>query len=157
MTNRDGPSPRVSLADRLDHLFTSVRHPDGREYSHREVAEAVSTDGAAEGVSISHSYIGMLRKGERDNPTVKHLEGIARFFGVPVAYFFNQDTAAEVDRDLDQLRALKELRVRALALRQTLPANLAELSSIIDVIKDLSTGESEARNTEADQRLTDNG
>src|SRR6266536_1727734 len=114
MTDRaDETGPPETLAARLNKLFASVRKPGGAEYSQREVAEGVTELGEP----ISHSYVGQLRKGEKDNPTLRHLRGLARFFGVPVEYFTNDDVAAQVDLELDKLRALQALRVRTAAMR----------------------------------------
>lgn len=127
------------LARRLDNLFRSVRRPDGREYSHREVAEAITSSGEP----ISHSYIGQLRAGDKDNPTIKHLRALARFFGVPVEYFTNDEIAADVDRELRTLTALKELQIKTVALRSTLlpeaERSLAELARIVEVIREIET------------------
>jgi transcriptional regulator with XRE-family HTH domain len=40
---------------------------------------------------VSGTYLWLLRTGQRDNPTMKHLIAIARFFGVPPTYFFPDD------------------------------------------------------------------
>jgi transcriptional regulator with XRE-family HTH domain len=139
----DGVDPHVPepLAARVDKLFRTVRRPDGREYSHREVADAITTAGEP----ISHSYIGQLRAGDKDNPTLRHLRALARFFGVPVEYFTSEAVAAEVNRELDVLAALKELRVQTVALRQSvLPEaqrSLAQLSRIMDAIRELDQGD----------------
>jgi transcriptional regulator with XRE-family HTH domain len=126
-----------ALAQRLDNLFRSVRRSDGREYSHREVAEAITSSGEP----ISHSYIGQLRAGDKDNPTIKHLRALARFFGVPVEYFTNEEIAADVDRELRTLTAMKELQIKTVALRSTLlpeaERSLAELARIVEVIREI--------------------
>lgn len=96
------------LAIRLNHLFATV-HPGGRgPYSNEEVARAIR----AQGGDISKQYIAYLRKGERDNPRMHHLEALARFFGVPVAYFFDDQAADRVDARLDQLGALRDAGLR---------------------------------------------
>ncbi|WP_158289874.1 helix-turn-helix domain-containing protein [Micromonospora sp. S4605] len=147
-THVDGAAGQT-LAQRLDNLFLSVRRPDGREHSHREVAEAVT----AAGEPISHSYIGQLRAGDKDNPTIKHLRALARFFGVPVEYFTNEETAADVDRELRMLTALKELQVKTVALRRTLlpeaERSLSELARIVEVIREIEmTQDGERRSRE---------
>src|SRR6476660_9294932 len=132
----DGAVPG-SLAQRLDNLFTKVRKPGGREYSHREVAEAITLAGEP----ISYSYIGQLRAGDKDNPTLRHLRALARLFGVPVEYFTSERLAAEMDRELDRAAAL---RVQTVALRESvLPEaerSMASLSRIVEVIRRLEQG-----------------
>jgi transcriptional regulator with XRE-family HTH domain len=104
----------VTLAEKLDRLFGTV-HPPGRgEYSYEEVAAAIRE----RGVMISHTYIWQLRKGARDNPTKRHLEALAEFFGVNAAYFLDDDEAARrIDEQLELLAALRDNAVRTMALR----------------------------------------
>ncbi|MFF5364780.1 helix-turn-helix domain-containing protein [Streptomyces scabiei] len=106
-------APRHSLADKLNHLFQVVV-PSGRgPYGNEEVAQKITEAG----VPISGSYIWLLRKGQRDNPTLRHIEGLAKFFGVPAAYFFDDDVTDQVDRQLELMHAMRDSRVRNLALR----------------------------------------
>jgi transcriptional regulator with XRE-family HTH domain len=90
-------------------------HPAGRgPYSNEEVAAAIEERG---GPTISGTYIWLLRKGRRDNPTKKHLEALASFFGVPPAYFFDDETATQLAAQLRLLAALRDSSVRDIALR----------------------------------------
>ncbi|SDG08406.1 Transcriptional regulator, contains XRE-family HTH domain [Lentzea fradiae] len=89
-----------SLADRLNHLFARYTARSGQEYSNEHVAAAI----ADTGVTISQSYIWQLRKGKKDNPTFKHLQALAGFFGVPVSYFFDDEVTDRVDQQLETLR-----------------------------------------------------
>jgi transcriptional regulator with XRE-family HTH domain len=136
----NGGNAPDTIAGRLDRLFHTVRNADGKPYSYREVAEAIT----ATGEPISHSYIRNLRTDPRANPTVQHLRALARFFGVPVEYFTSEQLAVEVDRELDLAAALREMRVQTVALRESvLPeaeASLAALAKIVDVIRGLEQG-----------------
>jgi hypothetical protein len=103
-----------TLANKLDHLFKTV-HPANRgEFSYREVAAAIEAQG---GPTISASYIHMLRTGGKDNPTKRHIEGLARFFGVPPGYFFDDEEADKIDAQLEVLAAMRDAGVRNIALR----------------------------------------
>ncbi|UWZ34100.1 helix-turn-helix transcriptional regulator [Dactylosporangium roseum] len=103
----------MTLAAKLDRLFRTV-HPAGRaEYTYEEVASAIRE----RGVMISHTYIWQLRKGNRDNPTKRHLEALAEFFGVNPAYFLDDDAARRIDDQLELLAALRDNAVRTVALR----------------------------------------
>ncbi|APU14329.1 MULTISPECIES: helix-turn-helix domain-containing protein [Actinoalloteichus] len=102
-----------SLADKLNYLFSKVRVAGQAEYSNEHVAAAIRE----QGVNISQSYIWALRKGRSDNPTKRHLEALASFFGVPPAYFFDDAHAARVDAQLDLITALRDADVRDVALR----------------------------------------
>ena len=107
-----GGQPAKTLAQKIDHLFTVV-HPPGGEYTHEQVASAIEDAG---GPPISATYLWQLRKGMRDNPTKRHLEALSTFFGVPPAYFFDDETTAAVDADLEVLVALRDPQLRELAV-----------------------------------------
>lgn len=130
MTGAD-PSPGRTFAQRLEYLFRTVREPGRREYSNDEVASAIARD---QGVTISASYLWYLRTGQRDNPTLKHLHALATFFGVPAAYFFDDETAGRVEAELAVLTAMRDARVRDVALRAD-GLSEASLGTIRDVIE----------------------
>ncbi|RGC65016.1 Nucleoid-associated protein EspR [Micromonospora sp. MW-13] len=121
--------PRT-IADRLNHLFATVQRPDCREYSNEEVAAGITRD---QGVPISASYLWYLRTGQRDNPTFRHLNALATFFGVSPAYFFDQETGDRVDAELGVASALRDAGVRTVALRAS-GLSAASLDAIRDVI-----------------------
>lgn len=103
-------SERRSLGEKLNHLFARVKPRAGQEYSNEQVASAITCTG----VTISQSYIWQLRKSKKDNPTLKHLQALADYFGVPVGYFFDDVVTHRVDDDLERLQAEQE-RLTALA------------------------------------------
>lgn len=107
-------TPPATLAGRLDRLFRSFRRADGSEYTNEEVARALAERG---GSTISATYVWQLRTGRRDNPTKHHLEALADFFGVSPAYFFDDEAAARIERQLELLAAMNDARVSQIALR----------------------------------------
>ncbi|MFH8786982.1 helix-turn-helix domain-containing protein [Streptomyces roseoverticillatus] len=123
----------TTLAGKLNHLFTNVIPPGRGQYSTDEVARAITADGAP----ISASYIWLLRKGQRDNPTLRHLEGLARFFGVPPAYFFDDGVTSTVNAELNLLVALRDSRVHHVALRTAglSPESLQSISEVIERVR----------------------
>lgn len=102
-----------TLAEKLDTLVRTVQ-PLGREYTNDEVARGCTEVGYG---TFSKTYVWQLRTGQRDNPTKRHLEALAAFFGVPAVYFFDDDTAARVDSQLALATALRDAGVRNAALR----------------------------------------
>ena len=91
------------------------------------------------GPTISGTYIWLLRKGQRDNPTKKHLEALASFFGVPVAYFFDEEIASQLGPQLDLLAALRDSSVRDIALRvaELSPDSLDAIRGMIEQVRQL--------------------
>ena len=60
----------------------------------------------------------MLRSGERNNPTVRHLRALARFFEVPAEYFLEDSAdSAAVHEDLRMVAAMRDADVREIAAR----------------------------------------
>ena len=73
------------VVERLRHLFETVKRPDGKRWTLREVAE---------GTGLSLSYLWKLRSGRAVNPTRQVLEKLASFFGVPVTYLMGSTEKA---------------------------------------------------------------
>lgn len=107
-----------TLAERIDRLFRTHLSPRGREYSYREVAAAISRgDGARrDGETISAAYIWGLRTGVKDNPTMKHLQALARFFQVSPAYFFEEELTEFPETEVRLLAAARRETLRRLAV-----------------------------------------
>jgi len=123
----------ATLADRLDRLFRTVRRAGDTEHSYASVAEAIREQ---QGVTISHTYIWQLRTGRRDNPSVQHLTALATFFGVPVAYFIDDEQAERISQELALLATLRAAGVTEIALRS---ADLSEGSreAVADMVSQL--------------------
>ena len=120
----------TTLADRLNHLFATVHPPDRKEYTVDEVANALRD-------RVSATYIWQLRKGARDNPTKKHLEALAEFFHVPVAYFFDTEAAERIDTELAFLVAMRDAGVRKISLRAVGfdPSSLETVQAVMDQLR----------------------
>ncbi|WP_181871575.1 helix-turn-helix domain-containing protein [Sphaerisporangium album] len=86
---------------------------------------------------MSHTYIWQLRRGKRDNPTLKHLEALADFFGVPTTYFVDDAVTVRVDRQLKLMTAMRDLNVQRVALRVSglSTGGLDALSAMIDHLR----------------------
>ncbi|GIH26572.1 XRE family transcriptional regulator [Acrocarpospora phusangensis] len=125
-----------SLADKLDRLFRSVHPPDRGEYTFEEVAAALR---AEDGPTISATYVWQLRKGIRDNPTKRHLEALAKFFGVPPAYFFDETATERIDAELALLNAMRDASVRQIALRAAglSPKSLNAITEMVERVREL--------------------
>jgi transcriptional regulator with XRE-family HTH domain len=97
-----GPAERT-LGEKIEWLITH-RWPDAAPppRTNADVAEAIA---AATGEELSSTGIWKLRTGRGDNPTLKTMTAMARFFGVPVGYF-GEGEAAESFGDEVALLAL---------------------------------------------------
>jgi len=130
--------PEGLFAERLDHLFRTVHPKDRGPWTPAEVAEAINA--ASDERVVSGTYLWLLRTGQRDNPTMKHIIAIARFFGVPPTYFFPDDTMQQGAVPAHLAAALSDDKVREMALRA---AGLSDrsLTAITDMINSARTME----------------
>ncbi|WP_380169630.1 hypothetical protein [Jannaschia sp. R86511] len=141
----DGAQP--TLAERLDRLFSVRGSLTGREPTYRQVATAIADGG---GPTVSPSYIWQLRSGLKDNPTLKHLEALAGYFGVEPAYFFDAATAERVEADHALRVAMADPVVRgvALAAADLSPESLAMVKAVIERTRALEVHTGRVQHTE---------
>ena len=98
-----GPQLRT-LADKVNWLIDRA-HPVGRgPYSLQELSDLIQR---ATGEDVSYTTIWKLRNGQAQNPQKRVIEALARTFGVPPAFFFD---------DYDQDAGLLQEQVEVLAL-----------------------------------------
>ncbi len=86
--------PTRTLASKLNKLFATHPRPGGGEWSNEHVVARIK---AEFGKTFSNSYLWQLRNGAKDNPTLRHLQGLAWFFGVSLDYFNHDDVADRID------------------------------------------------------------
>lgn len=135
-----------SLADKLNHLFASMRPQTGREFSNEDVARGLADQS---GVTISQSYIWQLRKGKKENPTLRHLKALADFFGVPAAYFFDDEVTDRIEEQLAALAAAQakineedsQARLMAMRAGELSPARRRQVMELLDVVHRLEQAE----------------
>jgi len=135
---------RSTFAAKLNYLFATVKPPgESREYKNDEVAEAI----CGSGVKISTTYVWQLRTGRRDNPTIRHVEALANFFGTTGAYFINEDVARAVDQRLAALQEAHErmlaatsrdaVQVMAARAGELSPEGLSQVAELVNVVYEL--------------------
>ncbi len=134
-----------TLAERIDALFRSHPSPRKREYTYREVATSVSGE---DGITFSPAYLWQLRTGAKDNPTMRHVEALARFFGVSPAYFFD-DHLTELPGVEDRLfvassrNTLREVAMNLIGLSEGSLNAVLQLTCRLREIEGLSCAENE--------------
>jgi hypothetical protein len=111
------PSERPLLRrfdQRLNELIAALYPDERRRPGYARLAKEIrETTGGA----ISGTYLWELATGKKRNVTLEQLDVLAEFFGVPPEYFLNEETAARVNSQLKLATALRDSRVRNLALR----------------------------------------
>ncbi|ALL83422.1 hypothetical protein AD017_23560 [Pseudonocardia sp. EC080619-01] len=102
-----------TLGERLARLRTTVHPADRGPYTLEEVSEGIRLRGEP----ISPAYLHQLETGRRPNPSLQKLEAIVGFYGVTLAYLFNDGVAAEIDEEIALLQAIRDQGVKDIAMR----------------------------------------
>lgn len=102
------------LARKINHLIATL-YPDRR--TRPGFAKLAQEILEKTGSSISTTYLWELATGKKRNLTQGTLTTLAAFFGVPSEYFLNDEVAARIDTQLELALALRNQKVRSIALR----------------------------------------
>ncbi|MEE3755252.1 helix-turn-helix domain-containing protein [Mycobacterium intracellulare] len=138
----DGPEA-ISEVDGSDHLAAKLNtlfdmmHPrGGAPLSNYAAARGIEQK---TGVSITPQYLGQLRAGKKRNPTMKHVKAIAEFFGVSARYLLEPGRNAEIESQLEMLRAMREAGVSGIAARAAglSPETRRDIAAILDRARSL--------------------
>lgn len=111
-----GPQPRT-LADKVNWLVDRA-HPVGRgPYSLQELSDLIQR---ATGEDVSYTTIWKLRNGQAQNPQKRVIEALARTFGVPPAFFFDDydpRDAGLLQEQVEMLALIRDSGITAIQLR----------------------------------------
>lgn len=87
-----GPRPLplfATLHERLRYLLAEHDVPADRNptrYAADWIRDYANNDPTGQTEALTHTYLDHLLSGVQDNPSIKKIRGIARFFNVPPAY-----------------------------------------------------------------------
>ncbi|GLZ28569.1 hypothetical protein Lesp02_07590 [Lentzea sp. NBRC 105346] len=102
------------LARKINHLIETL-YPDKRTRpGYAKLAQEIREK---TGSSVSNTYLWELATGKKRNLTQSTLATLAEFFGVPSEYFLDDAVAARVNTQLELAVALRNQKVRSIALR----------------------------------------
>lgn len=120
-----------TVADKVNHLFATV-HPASRgPYSNAEVAREIRAANGPD-ASVSASTLVQLRSGIKTNPTMKTIEALAAFFGVPPAYFFDDAVAERTNAEIAEITALRDVKELALRANGLSEGTLTMIRAVIE-------------------------
>jgi transcriptional regulator with XRE-family HTH domain len=109
--------PLRTLADKVNWLIDKA-YPAGRgPYSNAEVAALIEK---TTGEPVSYTTIWKLRNGQATNPQKKLIEGLAKTFHVPPAFFFDdydEQQAGLLREQVEILAMIRDADVDAFELR----------------------------------------
>ncbi|MEU8463961.1 hypothetical protein [Streptomyces sp. NPDC029003] len=121
----DEPDPEAELLGRrIEYLFTYVQ-PLGRRFTLQEVVDGIKEAAGPNDAKLSVGRLWALAKGKAPNPTVGTLRVLGEFFGVPLAYFIDDEVEARVSAQLALVAAMRANDVRSVALRAAAVATMS--------------------------------
>ena len=92
VTTDPAAEPELSVfTRRFAVLYDTQARPNGQPWTAKALTEALKR----RGVGTTLSYVTQLRNGGRDNPNYAIINGLAKIFSVPVAYFFDGDISEQ--------------------------------------------------------------
>jgi len=123
-----------TLADKVNWLIDRA-HPAGRgPFSNNEVADLIKK---ATGEEVSYTTIWKLRNGQAQNPQKRLIEALARTFGVPPAFFFDDysDQAGLLQEQVELLALVRDARISSAQLRAILELSPLARQAIADLVE----------------------
>ena len=131
-----------TLADKVNWLIDRA-HPAGRgPYSNNEIAALIQN---ATGEEVSYTTIWKLRNGQAQNPQKRLIEALAKTFGVPPAFFFDDydDQAGLLQEQVELLALVRDARISSAQLRAILELSPEARQAIVSLVE--ATARDDAR------------
>jgi ESX-1-secreted protein regulator len=128
-----GHPPRT-LAEKVNWLIDRA-HPAGRgPYSNAEISALIKR---ITGQQFSHTTIWKLRNGQANNPQMRLLQALARTFGVPPAFFFddyNEQQTGLLREQVELLALIRDSGITAAHVRALAELPPAARQAVADLI-----------------------
>ncbi|MDQ2789505.1 MAG: helix-turn-helix domain-containing protein [Actinomycetota bacterium] len=140
---------RQSFAGKLAYLIETVHPPDRGSYSYREIAAGIAEHPGA----MTAAHINQLVSGKQPHPRIHYVEALASFFGVPVTYFFDDDAAARINDQINQVSAWRDTEARHIAER-VVELDPRDRNTVTNLIDSLRTYDEQPRTTRRRRKPT---
>jgi transcriptional regulator with XRE-family HTH domain len=127
-------TPLRTLADKVNWLIDRA-HPAGRgPYSNAEIAALIEK---VSGEEFSHTTIWKLRNGQAANPQMRLIQALARTFGVPPAFFFDdysEQQAGLLGEQVELLTLIRDSGITSADVRALADLSPAARRAVADLI-----------------------
>jgi transcriptional regulator with XRE-family HTH domain len=134
-----------TLTEKVNWLIDSA-HPGGRgPYTNAEVAELITR---TTGEPVSHSTIWKLRNGKTQDPHKRLIEAMARTFGVPPAFFFDDydpQAAGMLREQVEMLALVRDSGITTVQLRAIAGLPDDARQAVVSLIEATARAESRKR------------
>jgi hypothetical protein len=122
-----------NLDERLSSLISAFYPDERKRPGYARLAQLIRE---STGRTISGTYLWELATGRKRNVTLEQLAVLAEFFGVPLEYFVNDEASRRVDAQLKLAIALRDTKVRSLALRAE-GLSSASLDALLTIVNEV--------------------
>jgi transcriptional regulator with XRE-family HTH domain len=146
---KSAPALRT-LADKVNFLIDRA-HPAGRgPFSNNEVADLIRH---ATGEDVSYTTIWKLRNGQAQNPQKRLIEALARTFGVPPAFFFDDydEQTGLLHEQVELLALVRDARISSAQLRAILELSPQARQAIVDLVQATARDDARTQRSEHDE------
>ncbi|WP_371649654.1 hypothetical protein [Streptomyces mirabilis] len=123
----------TDLDERLSSLIATFYPDERKRPGYARLARLIRE---STGRTISGTYLWELTTGRKRNVTLEQLAVLAEFFGVPLEYFVNDEVSRQVDAQLKLAVALRDTKVRSLALRAE-GLSSASLDALLTIVNEV--------------------
>jgi hypothetical protein len=120
------------LGERLKSLIAALYPDERKRPGYARLARMIRE---TTGSTISATYLWELATGRKRNVTLEQLAVLAEFFGVPLEYFINDEVSRRVNAQLALAVALRDTKVRSLALRAE-GLSAASLDALLTIVNE---------------------
>jgi len=144
-----------TLAEKVSWLIEAAHPADRGPYSISEVCFLIHK---ATGEQVSHTTIWKLANGQSQNPSKRLIELLARTFGVPPAFFFDdydEEQLGLLKEQVELLTLIRDAKITSAELRALLGLDAEGRKAVTNAIQ--RTARAEAQRLARDQAGTSNG
>ena len=135
-----------TLADKVNWLIDRA-HPAGRgPFSNNEIADLIKK---ATGEEVSYTTIWKLRNGQAQNPQKRLIEALAKTFGVPPAFFFDDydEQAGMLKEQVELLALVRDTKITSVQFRALMKMDPEGREMFADMIRRVAIAEARAQGT----------
>ena len=126
-----------TFAERLSALIEQARLDGGAPHSYREISAAIERAG---GPAMSPAYLQQLATGKRVNPKIHYVDALAKLFGVPVTYFFDDEEPAA------RQGPVGEAKLMAMRAQELSPQGRRQVMDLLELVERYERAERDGKN-----------
>jgi transcriptional regulator with XRE-family HTH domain len=132
-----------TLADKVNWLLDNAR-PAGRgAFTNTEVSALIER---VTGEQVSHTTIWKLRNGQATNPQLRVIEALARTFGVPPSFFFedyDEQESGLLREQVEMLAMIRDTGITSTQLRALVDMPPEAREAFVELVKHTARAEAE--------------